>query len=232
MSKDDLLKMFELRQAGARREGAASASRRRTPAGRRRPVRPPPRTRSMVDEWGARRGRDLVAESQRLRDAKIDEVAAADFHAVAFDPCPELVESCTDKTRHEFLKQLLDTPEYRCSTRARTSTRRRRRSPPRRSPSSSRLAPEERQAASGQAEGQVRREGRQAGQDDGMAREMAVLRAVGKAVAEASKEVEELKEAEAALGMGAGSPGGPMDPKRVAELFRRVQQRPDPAADL
>jgi uncharacterized protein with von Willebrand factor type A (vWA) domain len=61
---------------------------------------------------------------------------------------------------------------------------------------------------------------------DDLADEMATLRAVGKAVAEAAKEVDELHEAAAALGMGVGTTGG-HDPKAVAALFRRV--RSDPA---
>ena len=43
--------------------------------------------------------------------------------------------------------------------------------------------------------------------DDSFAGEMAVLKHVSAALAEASKEVEEAKEAAAALGMGPGSPG-------------------------
>src|SRR5215207_8107469 len=66
-----------------------------------------------VDEWGLRRGRDLVAESDRLRAAGTSEFAAADFFAAAFDPDPRLVEVCVDQPRHAFVRQLLDTPEYR-----------------------------------------------------------------------------------------------------------------------
>src|SRR5688500_13854734 len=65
-----------------------------------------------VDAWGLRRGRDLVAESERLRKAGTDEFAAADFFCVAFDPDPRLRDACADPRRHEFLGQLLDTPEY------------------------------------------------------------------------------------------------------------------------
>src|SRR5205823_3709415 len=65
-----------------------------------------------VDAWGLRRGRDLVAESDRLRKAGTDEFAAADFFAAAFDPDPRLRESCADPRRHRFVSQLLGTPEY------------------------------------------------------------------------------------------------------------------------
>jgi N-acetylmuramoyl-L-alanine amidase len=66
-----------------------------------------------VDEWGLRRGRDLVAESERLRSFGTDELTASDFFTAAFDPDPTLMESCSDLRRHQFLTQLLDTPEYR-----------------------------------------------------------------------------------------------------------------------
>lgn len=66
-----------------------------------------------VDAWGLRRGRDLVAESDRLRNSGTDEFAAADFFASAFDPDPRLVEACIDRRRHQFISQLLDTPDYR-----------------------------------------------------------------------------------------------------------------------
>ena len=40
---------------------------------------------------GLRRGRDLVAEGDRLRKAGTDEFAAADFFAAGFDPDPRLL---------------------------------------------------------------------------------------------------------------------------------------------
>jgi len=45
-----------------------------------------------VDAWGLRRGRDLLAESERLRAAASDEFAAADFFCAAFDPEPRLLK--------------------------------------------------------------------------------------------------------------------------------------------
>jgi hypothetical protein len=66
-----------------------------------------------VDAWGLRRGRELVAESERLKRAGTDEHAAADFFTAAFDPDPVLVEVCTDAKRHHFVRHLLGTPAYR-----------------------------------------------------------------------------------------------------------------------
>src|SRR5207247_8477297 len=53
----------------------------------------------------------------------------------------------------------------------------------------------------------------------------AVLKHVSKALTEASKEVEEAREAAAALGMGPGAPGG-NDPRAIAALYKRVRSDP------
>jgi len=66
-----------------------------------------------VDAWGLRRGRDLLAESERLRATATDEFAAADFFCAAFDPEPRLLKGCAEPLRHTFLAQLLETPAYR-----------------------------------------------------------------------------------------------------------------------
>ncbi len=54
---------------------------------------------------------------------------------------------------------------------------------------------------------------------------MTALRAVGRAVVEASKEVTELREASAAMGLGPGEPGS-NDPRAIAELYKRVRNEP------
>ncbi len=170
-----------------------------------------------VDAWGLRRGRDLVAESERLRKAGTDEFAAADFFTVAFDPDPKLAASCIDRRRHQFVAQLLDTPEYHAlhaATRlddtaagiAATHF----------AEQFAQLKKEDTKDHAGGAAG---------GPGDALGEEMATLRAVGRAVAEAGKEVGELHEATAALGMGPGSPGS-NDPRAVAELFKRVRGDP------
>ncbi len=66
-----------------------------------------------MDAWGLRRGRDLVAESERLQKFGTDAFAAADFFAAGFEPEPKLTDGCVDPRRHQFVAQLLDTPEYR-----------------------------------------------------------------------------------------------------------------------
>ncbi len=183
-------------------------------------------TALFVDEWGLRRGRDLIAESERLKKTGTDEFAAADFFGVAFDPDPQLMPSCTDDRRHQFLKQMLETPEYHVlhtdtqldDTAAGIAAthfaeqfaqlkKEDTKEQPRAKPSSSTTA----NGAGGDGEE--------------LKREMAALRAVGKAVAEAEKEVGELKESSAALGMGPGEPGS-NDPQAIAALFKRVRSDP------
>ena len=58
-----------------------------------------------------------------------------------------------------------------------------------------------------------------------MDHEMETLRDLGRAVSEASREVEECKEAAAALGMGPGAPGS-NDPRTIAAIYRRVRNNP------
>ena len=171
-----------------------------------------------VDAWGLRRGRELVAESERLQKAGTDPFAAADFFTCAFDPDPKLTSSCADRRRHRFVAQLLDTPEYHA-----------RHAAPRLDDTAAGIA------ATHFAEqfAQLKTEdttdhagGATGGSGDALGEEMATLRAVGRAVAGAGTEVAELREAAGALGLGPGSPGS-NDPRAVAALFKRV--RSDPA---
>ena len=223
MSHDDLLRMLDL-------EGTEAAPANEplgiTPVdASTRPVSANP-TALKLDEWGLRRGDDLLAESERLREC-LAEVgrpeqqgqAVADFHAAAFEIDPQLNDGCTDSLRWEFVKHLMETPEYhelRASTVVNTVA--------------SEIAatafasqfvelrkerePDEKKEPSDKGHG-----------DDSLDAEMAVLKHVAKAVSDASKEVEEAREAAAAMGMGAGAPGS-NDPKAIAELYKRVRRDP------
>src|SRR4051812_30832406 len=66
-----------------------------------------------LDEWALRRGREVLAESDRIRQTGLGEDAVADMHGAAFEPEPRLREECVDLRRREFLAQLLETPDYR-----------------------------------------------------------------------------------------------------------------------
>jgi len=183
-------------------------------------------TALFVDEWGLRRGRDLIAESERLKKTCSDEFAAADFFGVAFDPDPQLMPSSKDARRHEFLKQMLETPEYRV---LHTDTQL---DDTAAGIAATHFAEQFAQLKKEDTEDKRREKGsassgESAGSDaEELKRDMAALRAVGKAVAEAEKEVSELKESSAALGMGPGEPGS-NDPQAIAALFKRVRSDPN-----
>ena len=213
MSQDDLLKLLDL--------GGADAGPREplkiTPAGPAPPPGDAGPTALKLDAWGLRRGRDLLAESERLRRLPLDAFAVADFHAAAFDPDPELLPACRDADRHRFLARLLDTPDYRglhADTRL--------------DDTASTIAAVSFAVAFAQpdAEGAAAPTPAGPGGDDvDLDAEVATLRAVGRALADAGREVEALREAEGAYGVGPGSPGA-NDPAAVAALFRRVRGDP------
>ncbi len=216
MDPNELLKMLDLNGKPARPPNAVSSI---TSSEVSQPESTEPKspTALEVDEWGLRRGRDLIAESERLKKSGTDEFAAADFFSVAFDPNPKLLALCTDPRRHQFISQLLDTPEYHS---LHTDTQL--------DDTASEIAATYFAHQFAQLKKEDKKEkpsesaaGATSGEGD-LAGEMSALRAVGKAVAEAEKEVSELKEATAALGMGAGSPGS-NDPRAIAALFKRVR---------
>jgi uncharacterized protein with von Willebrand factor type A (vWA) domain len=180
-----------------------------------------------LDAWGLRRGEDVLKESERLRqclaglgDAGRQAHAAADFHGAAFEVDPQLHEGCADPLRLEFLRQLLGTPECR-GLRASTVL----------NDTASEIAAAAfaaqyaalRQERAKEDKDEEKGTGGGATHDFGA--EVAVLKHVGRALAEASKEVEEAREAAAALGMGPGPPGT-NDPRAVAALFKRVRSDP------
>lgn len=210
MDPNELLKLLDLKAKPPPADAPAGPG---APADLPAPSKSP--TALEVDEWGLRRGRDLVAESERLQKLGTDAFAAADFFTAAFEPQPRLSGGCVDPRRHQFLAQLLDTPEYRS---LHTDTR---------------LDDTAAAIAAGHfAEQFAKLKGDERGPappaDVGggdVAGEMAALRAVGKAVADARKEVDELKDAAAALGMGPGRAGS-TDPRVIAELYKRVRNDP------
>jgi uncharacterized protein with von Willebrand factor type A (vWA) domain len=208
MSPDDLLKMLDL--AGAEPAAPTESAFRSGTAS----VPTPHATALAVDEWGLRRGRELVAASERWQSLALGDHAAADFFAAAFDPDPHLHDSCMDARRHAFVRQLLETPEYRQLHAA------------------TRLDDTAAEIAATHFATQFADlnnptdDAAASASPDGMEEEMAVLRVVGKAVAAAQEEVGAFHEASSAFGMGPGG-AGTSDPTTVAALFKRV--RSDPA---
>jgi uncharacterized protein with von Willebrand factor type A (vWA) domain len=178
-----------------------------------------------IDEWGLRRGRDLLHEHDSLRSRDLDEHAMADFHAAAFDLDPRLMPDCADRLKHQFLMQLLETPEFRGlhestalneASAALAAVRFAEHFAGLRDEIDTKERAGRREVRDGTTPRPVT-----AGGD--MEEEMAIVRAVGVALDGAAGEVAELEDATAALGMGPGGPG-PYDPRRVAGLFRRVRK--------
>lgn len=217
MDPNDLLRMLDLDGKPPDRPGEPSVI---TPGDATHPPAADASPTALeLDAWGLRRGRDLVAESDRLRAAGTDELAAADFFACGFDPDPRLTGACTDPRRHQFVRQLLDTPEYHAlhaATRLDDTAA---------AIAAAHFAEQFSQLRKEEDENTGHTGGAAAGAEDSLAAEMATLRAVGRAVAEAGKEVSELHEAAGALGLGPGMPGS-NDPRAVAALFRRVRTDP------
>lgn len=76
------------------------------------PKTPPSETALQLDEWTRRRGLELTETNEFMQEKEIDELEAADLYGAAFLPDPKLTEHCKDATRHEFLKTMMETPDY------------------------------------------------------------------------------------------------------------------------
>jgi uncharacterized protein with von Willebrand factor type A (vWA) domain len=224
MTNDDLLRMLDLegKEAPQTKEAVLITS---AGEGAKKVSACP--TALRLDDWGLRRGKDVLQESERLQEclAEVEDLeqqaqAVADFHGAAFEVDPQLNAGCTDQLRWEFVKQLLETPEYH-ELRASTVL--------------NDIASEIAATAFASQYAALRKEreteekkepgkkGSASGHDFGS--EIAVLKHVSQALSEASKEVEEAREAAAALGMGPGAPGS-NDPRAIAALYKRVRSDP------
>jgi uncharacterized protein with von Willebrand factor type A (vWA) domain len=204
MDADELLKLLDLKpsRADSAAESALSVSggpeteRSRSP------------TALEVDEWGLRRGRDLLSESERLRGLGLDDFAIADCHAAAFDPEPRLAAVCCDAVRGEFFAALLASPEHAALHAA------------------TRLEPAAAEiAAIHFAEQLSRMEKEAAALMDPVTREVACLRAAARALSEADCEVRDCRDVASAFGCGQGGAGA-NDPRTIADLFRKVRADP------
>ena len=204
MDADELLKLLDLKPSRA--DSAAESALCVSGGPETERARSP--TALEIDDWGLRRGRDLLAESERLRDFGLDEFAVADCHAAAFDSEPRLAGPCQDAVKEQFFTALLSSPEH-AALHATT----------RLDPAASEIA------AVHFAEQLASVEKELAEPMDEVHREVVCLRAAAKAVAEADSDVRDSRDAAAAFGMGAGDPGT-NDPRAIASLFQRVRADP------
>jgi uncharacterized protein with von Willebrand factor type A (vWA) domain len=207
MEADELIDLLDLKgaRAGPAKEPALLVS----SAHALRSDRESP-TSLEVDAWGLRRGRELLAASERLDRLRLDEFAVTDCHTAAFDPDPKLVADCREPTRREFFAALLETPEYRALHQ------------------STKLDANASEIAAvhfAEAFERFRKDLDEKGAEGSLDHEIAALRAVSGAVTAAAAEVAECRDAVTAFGLGAGCPGA-NDVTAVATLFRRVRNDP------
>lgn len=194
------------------------------------PTAPASPTALTLDRWGLRRGSELLtreepnerlAKALRLDDDNTNVAQAgytcADLFGAAFEPEPQLAERCVDPTRHEFLTQLLETPEYH-ELHSQTTL----------DEAASELAATHFAESFGKLRQDRERDesappgkGKDTG-DPAMRREMQCLRAVASALKGAAEDVGEMQDACRGLGHGPGG-DGKMDPQKVAALFKRVR---------
>ena len=102
MSNDELNKLFDLEGGTLPSYGSAP-----TPKAQESSL-----TALKLDQWSLRKGNELLVESPRLRKLNLSAPCVSDLYAAAFLPNPELVESCSDPLRKQFVEELLNTPAY------------------------------------------------------------------------------------------------------------------------
>jgi uncharacterized protein with von Willebrand factor type A (vWA) domain len=186
-----------------------------------------------LDKWGERRGRELMDDNEELKELakKLGKTAAegywekavSDFHGAAFEYQPELHEHCTDKLRQDFLKNLVETPDFQAirqntclnamaaeiATGAFAAE------------FAKRVAEDAAERAKSPKPGS-----KKAKSSSGGDAEIATMRAAARACMTAKKAVDEFADAADMAGLGDGSPGNPLDPKRLAALHKRVKASP------
>jgi len=83
-------------------------------------------TALVLDRWSLRIGEEILEDNPGIKDILAKEpgkkvkpkeyddmiLKAADFHAAAFEPVPELAENPTDKKIALYMEQLMSTPEF------------------------------------------------------------------------------------------------------------------------
>lgn len=177
-----------------------------------------------LDAWSLRRGAEALAGDvlgpilgERAQENQADtEAAAADFLAAAFEPTPVLAPACIDERRGRFMSALLESEEYKALH------------------ADTRLDPLASELAAGHfAQGFTGMEGKERAQEaqgasqgtpDAFKQELSALGAAGAALAKASEEVDDLRDAQRAMGCGSG-PGDlrSMPLETIRDRFKQIQ---------
>lgn len=184
-----------------------------------------------IDQWGMARGKEAVNKSKSLQELlgwkgawggenskslRLTIDAAADFFGAAFEPDPTLHDEdkylCVDEHRYNFIKTMLETPEY-LALHVNTML----------DEFASEIAVHHFAKQYSKLWESVKHLPSPKTEDDKMREEMSIVRAIAVAVNDAKEEVREAKGIMAAMGMGPGSPGS-SDPKAIAELYKRARE--------
>jgi len=222
MTRDDLLKMLDIAPQPSADDGAMLEE---TGAGG--PCAAPASPTALVlDDWSMRRGREMLETSEILqrtipeaRDCR--QEAAADFLAAAFEPSPKLAESCTDETRHRFLKSLMETEQYSALHKQTQLDA---------------LASELAAGHFAQGWAQLVEEeeqqnppdgppGQPGGSGGGFKADMRALAAAGDALEAAQQDVDDLQDMQSAMGLGSGGGSdGKLDLAGVRDRFAKMRR--------
>lgn len=164
------------------------------------------------DKWGERKGREMVAKGGVLEAFGISPEAAADFHTVAFEPAPVLTEKCADPFRQTFLKNVLESQEYKEMSQYTI------------------LNPDAAEIATAHFSNSYVKLVKELAEtaDDGSRRsEMKRSLQTGRAAAEAAKgaktDIDSMETVGNAFGLDSG-PGGKMDYKKASEIFKKIRK--------
>jgi len=238
MKADDLIRMLEVDDAPAAGPDVVTGG----PAAA--PAAPAADTVLRLDNWSRRRGAELLAESDDIRKlAKLSEAAfakgaaavaakaapsadeeywgraVADFHAAAYEMAPEAHDRCDDPLRADFLKTVMETPEFEQIRAASVLN-----------PVAAEVATvafaaqfAKRREQDAHAKCRGPKPGAKGGKSDpGMDAEIATMRAAAAACAAAKKAVDEVRDAAEMCGLGDGTDGRKLDVKRLAAVRRKV----------
>jgi len=164
-----------------------------------------------LDNWSLRKGDELLKESPRLRKLGLSSECVSDLHAVGFLANPELVESCSDPLRREFIQELINTPAYQS---LHESTK------------LNGIASEIAAVSFGeQLSLLAARVETSPKLPESKSLEIEIISIASKAARQATEGVEELESVTQAMGMGCGEPGS-SDVNAIATTFKAVRSNP------
>lgn len=168
-------------------------------------------TALVVDAWDVNKGTSISISGP---PTTCDSYALTDFHAAAYQIEPQLVEKCTDERRHQFVKSLMEMPDFH-ELRETTCL----------NEFASELAALQfaNEFSTLKEKDEKRKQNPRKGDD--IRQESDLMNSAGKAVKNAEKDVEECMDAMRGLG-GDGADPSSMDPKKVAEIFKKVRNNP------